>query len=163
MIPLLVRFWKPAAALILGAVIWWSVHHYGATRFEAGQESVKAADAKATEDLRTEVAKLTANNLALAAAAKAHHDDEHAQNLTAAAVPVGTSQLCKPAPDHRSGGVREGSTAHAGDAAAPATTELGSAVPQADHGLADDRPRLLGAFAALFDDQTAVIREFQAR
>ena len=41
--------------------------------------------------------------------------------------------------------------------------ELGERVPKTDNGQPEDRAALLDAFAALFDHQNAVIREYQAR
>lgn len=155
--------WRLFALIAAAGGVLWYFRHYGDVRAAAERQKVIAEDATATAKLRKQVAELTAEKLARAAAAKAHHDDEHAANLTAAAAPVGVSQLCKPAPDHRDIRVSEGSRAHAGDAATAAATSVVQPVPEADHGLADDRRRLLGALAGLADDQAAVIREFQAR
>lgn len=159
---LILRYWKYGAALLVLLGIWlWHAHAVSAA-FERGRQEVIAADEQAKRDLREQVAQLTAKNLEFAAAAKATHDAEHTQNLVAAAQPVGTSQLCRPA-DHRRLGVPEAGPAHPGDAAAPAASAVVQPLPASDHGLADDRSRLLGALAALADDQSAVIREFQGR
>lgn len=161
---LITRFWKPLALVaLLGALAWW--HHstleHGIAQGIAAQ---KAEDDRASEDLRKTVAKLTAQNAALAAAAKAHYDSDHAATLAAAAAPVGVSQLCKPTDAHPGGGaVRAARLAQPGDAATPAPAAVGGSVLEANNGFADDRRGLLSAFAALLDDQTAVIREFQAR
>jgi hypothetical protein len=40
-------FWKPLCGVLAAAALWFAVHHYGATRYEAGRQSVTAEDAEA--------------------------------------------------------------------------------------------------------------------
>ena len=41
---------KIAAATLLIGGIWYAIHHYGATQFEAGANSIKKADAAALDE-----------------------------------------------------------------------------------------------------------------
>lgn len=150
------------AALIGGIWIWYDRQIDAA--YARGVAAQVTEDDRATADLKKQVADLTAQNAALALAAKAKYDSDHTANVASAAAPVGISQLCRPASPHDSqGGVREAGGAHPGDEGGAAPAAVGGGVLAPDNGLADDRRALLGAFAALFDDQTAVIREFQSR
>jgi len=129
-----------------------------------GMTQQQAADDMATALLRKKVDELTAQNVALAAAAKAKYDSDHAANLTAAVAPVGVSQLCPPPSPHGSEiGLSQASAPHAGNGSGAAAAAVVQPVSAADNGLAEDRRRLLGALAALSDDDSAVIREFQKR
>jgi len=160
------RKWLVELLLVLamaGAIAWW--HHSTLEKGIAdGVAKQKALDDRASAELHQQVAQLTAQNVALAAAAHAKYEDDHAQTIATAAAPVGTRELCKPAETHdRIIGVSQAGRAQPGDAATAAVTPVVREVPAPDHGQSDDRRRLLGALAALADEQSAVIREYQAR
>jgi hypothetical protein len=148
---------------IIGAVVWW--HHSTLEKGIAdGVAKQKALDDHASAELHAQVAQLTAQNVALAAAAHAKYEDDHAQTIATAVAPVGTRELCKPAEAHdRSVGMSKAGRAQPGNDATAALTPVVREVPAPDHGQSDDRRRLLGALAALADEQSAVIREYQAR
>lgn len=150
-----------ATALIVG--LWIAYAHKIDQATRAGIQKQIAADEKATDDLRKQVADLTAQNVALAAAAHAKYEDDHAKTTALASAPVGTSQLCNPTPYHRPAPVPATGTAHAGDAPGAAPAPVVQPVSAADSGLAYDRRGLLSALAALSDDGSAVIREYQER
>jgi hypothetical protein len=160
------RKWLVELVLVLaigGAIAWW--HHSTLEKgIAAGVAKQKALDDRASAKLHEQVEQFTAQNIALAAAAHAKYEDDHAQTMVAASAPVATRELCKPAEAHgRSVGVSEASRAQPGDDATAAVTAVVREVPTSDHGQSDNRRRLLGALAALADEQTAVIREYQAR
>lgn len=152
------------AAIIVGAVWYW--HHSAVqTGVAKGVAAQKHEDELAAEQLHIQVETLTEQNRALARAAEARYDTEHTANVAGAAVPVGTSQLCNPTRHaHESGGgLPAAGGGDRGNAAAAAGPNLGAGLPAPDNELAEDREALLGAFAALFDDKTALIRQYQGR
>jgi hypothetical protein len=96
------RKWLVELVLVVamvGAVAWW--HHSTLEKgIAAGVARQKAVDDRASAELHEQVERLIAQNVALAAAAHAKYEDDHAQTIVAAAAPVGTRELCKPAEAH---------------------------------------------------------------
>lgn len=152
--------------LLGGAVTAVGVWHHKTLQagIAQGVAEQKAEDDRARNELRAQVKVLQAEKQRMADDAKAQYDKDHAEAVAGASAPVGTRELCEPAHPHPGNiGVRTAHEAQPG-AANPASPErVGGEVPATDNGFASDRRRLLGAFAAFFDSQNAVIREFQAR
>jgi hypothetical protein len=146
------------------AALWLAYDRRIDAAVAQGMQRQQVADDLAKADLQKQVDALTAQNLVLARAAKAKYDSDHAQNTAAATQPVDTSQLCKPTSAHgSSSGLPQAGRSDVGNAAGTASAPVVREVPSPDNGIADDRRRLLAAIAALSDDDSAVIREFQER
>lgn len=144
--------------LVVAGAIWWGC----SALIEKGVQKQKDDDAKVTAQLTLDAAKETGRLQARADTAEQAYTHEHQDNQDyRAAHPVGLSQLCNTRA--RPSNLPSASTAHGGNEGSPAAAELGERVPTPDNGQPYDRAALLGAFAALFDDKNAVIREFQAR
>jgi hypothetical protein len=150
---LLRRFWRPLAVVAVALCIALTIRGYGHRQYEAGYQQARGEDAAALAEARE-------REIRASAAAHARYEVEHAQTMVAAREPVGVSQLCRPA---ETGPVRAERAVAGGAPPGAASAGLVRAVPAANHGLADDRRRLLGALAALADEHTAVIRQWQAR
>jgi hypothetical protein len=154
--------WKAIAGAVMVAAVVLFIRGYGSRQYQAGGDAVRAADAKAMKVLAAHVREIEDANHELATTAHDTYEVEHVANVIAARQPLTASQLCQPA-DDRGGRLPEAGAAQRGNEAASTTADVGGPVPAPDHGQPDDRRRLLAAFAALLDDQDAVIREFQAR
>lgn len=142
--------------LVVSGVLWWEHRE-----INKGVHEQQQADQLALEQLQAKADAQSATLLKRAQAAESAYAQEHLANLTPPPI-TGPLLVCD---DSHSGlsHLPEASTAHSGDAATPALTPMGSPVHPGDPPVAADRLRLLAAFGALLDDQSAVIREYQSR
>lgn len=144
------------ALLMFIGVAWWD-HK----KVDEGIQIQQHQDQLAIDQLKADAQKATEILQKRATAAELAYATEHANNLTPPPI-LGPLLVCDD-PHGRSRDLPTASTAKPGDEASPASSRLGSPVHPPDSPSSEDRRRLLGAVAALFDDQTAIIREYQAR
>lgn len=140
----------------VGSYALWK-HH----QVDQGIEIQIRKDNQAIEGLKTAAAAKAEQLLHRAQAAEAAYDKEHLANITLTAI-TGPLLVCDN-PHGRSPGLSTAALSDPGDAGSSPAPPVGVSVSPGDPAVPLDRRRLLTAFAALFDDQSAVIREYQSR
>lgn len=150
------------AGLVVGLSVVL-VNNWKRDIFENGMQAQQAIDKAAFDKYRIEAEAKTKHLQEVADEAHRVYESEKFDNLRYRAEhPLGVSQLCKrPSP----GGPAGSQTADEGSRASPASppATVGTGVPSTDNGQAYDRTALLSAFAALFDDEEARLREYIRR
>lgn len=143
-------------ALLVLLLTAFGLFHYG--KFVQAKEDKTEAEAETLKLVQARDLK-EAILVKQSALAEQNYHDEHTDNLVyRTAHPVGVSQLCN---NTRASDLRTAPSAHGGDESHPTPAQLGSLVHESDQRQPYDRPALLDAFAALLDNQNAVIREYQ--
>lgn len=150
--------WIAVIALILAAGGYW--HH---TTYENGIKAQQTIDAFNTAKLIAQADAQTLQAQKRADHAELNYATEHStlENYMAAHV-VTIGKLCDNEPITVKS-VSRSASQDSGNGAGPSPTAVVRDVSTADNGQSYDRSKLLTALAALADEQTAVIREFQQR
>lgn len=154
------------AWLLLLVLIVAAGGYYHHTVYEGGIAAQRAIDQADLQLKVAEAAKITLLAQQRADTAELNYAREH-DNLTnyMDAHPItGDDQLCHDTPIQLVGGTVPGTNQSQRRDVGPTTTApVGESVPAGVAPVPSNRLRLLDAAAALFDDQTSVIREYQAR